>query len=187
MRYRKKPLIIIVSLILVVALAILIINIPFLSVLKKRLLSMFGTLITGDSYDTSTTTRFVWQLYGLHLGFKQVIFGYGYYGFGIYSGVGTYTHSNYAEIICDYGIVGFLLFYGIIVFALYESIKKRSDNIWLIVVFTIIFVIESFMTVYYQNKTTFLIFGIIYYLISVRSSFEKKIIITDKNWYSLII
>ena len=116
-------------------------------------------------------TRYLWQLYGFYLGTKNIIFGYGYYGFGDFSGVGTYAHANYIEIICDYGLIGFVIYYGMIISLLRSSLVQKNKDIKIVTVFSIFLLFESFMSVFYYTKQTFLLLGFMFYLIN---SFKTK-------------
>lgn len=154
--------------IIVVFLAIsyLLIQIPALYRLKdqfdRTLFTLFG--IGNSKIDTSTVQRVVWPDYGLYLGGKSLIFGFGVNGFSIYSGIGTYAHNNYAEIFCNFGIVGFILFSACFIFPLLYSIKSVKKDVKAVIVLFFMFFFRNFFGVTYYSKEAYLLLSLMYFL-----------------------
>lgn len=163
-RFWKKPLILIPGFAVVVAAVILLFTLPAFSVLKKRLIEMFN-MITGYGYSTdfSTATRILWQDYASYLGSHHLLFGNGLNGFAVYSGTGTYSHANIAELLCNVGLLGLLLYYSVFFVALYDVINKKMEY-RPIVIFLLVFLISrEFLSVAYTSKFNSFVFAFISY------------------------
>lgn len=177
-KLRKKKLIFLLTVISVFVVAIVLINLPFMSTMKIRFEKMVIALLGGGG-EGSTTTRFLWQIYGVVLGSKNIIPGYGAYGFGNVSGVGTYTHANYSEIICNGGIIGFLLFYGYIIYIFGKTFKSNIAIKHLVSTFAVAFVILSPVSIIYTNKETYLLLG--FMLAALDTSFKGEVFGTPRS------
>ena len=147
-----------------VGLFIMLINMPFMETIRTRFVLFFETLLgTADKADTSSIERMMWMKYGFYLGSKNMITGYGYGGFGIYSGVGTYTHSNISEVFCNFGIIGLLLFYSPLLVCLIYSLIRKRFNLSLVIPFFFYYMLISFSNVFYYNKTYYLMIALLIY------------------------
>lgn len=164
-RLKNHKLIFLISLGALAALGIVLINLPFLQTLKTRIIDSFQTLIgTSSKADTSTIERAVWIDYGFYLGARNVLFGFGVNGFSFYSGVGTYSHSNFAEVLCDFGLVGFILFHLPLLFILFRSLFKKGTDKSLVLPFILYYLLIGFSNVYYYKKFYFMILALLFYL-----------------------
>lgn len=152
----------------IVIIGIILLNLPFLSTLKDRLIqaiqSIFGT---ASKVDTSTLERTVMIDYGFYLGSKRLFFGYGVDGFSLISGIGTYAHSNFAEVLCDFGLIGFLIFYSPLVILLTKSLMTKKIDKSFVITFVIYYLIVSFFNVIYYKKIYYLILAFMFYLVFV--------------------
>ena len=174
-KFKKHPFIFLISLGILVGVGIIVINLPFLSTLKERLFRFVGTLFGGNTkVDTSTVERIVWTDYGFYLGFKKLIFGYGVDGFSHFSGVGTYSHSNYAELLCDFGLIGLVIFYLPLIILLYKAITSKNINKPFVISFFIYYVVASFSTIIYYKKIYFLVLAFMFYLVYVAGKTVKS-------------
>lgn len=182
MKFKKRKIILLISIVSSILVFAALINMPFLSVLKKRMFGFFGTFVTGEASETSSIQRYLWQIYGVHLGSKQLITGYGYNGFAIYSGVGTYAHANYSELLSNYGLIGLLLFYGAIAYMFVLAVKSNSGQFNIIIIFASLFFVNSFLMVYYYDKATYLMLAIMYYVVD--SETKKRELLS--NYYYCI-
>lgn len=63
---------------------------------------------------------------GVSLWLKRPVIGWGFDQFRYISFYGTYSHNNYIELLCNLGIVGFVLFYSIYFYLIYYN--KRILN-----------------------------------------------------------
>ncbi len=159
-RFKDHKVALVISLVCLIVALVVLINLPFLSTMKSRLTAMFSTLF-GSGSEGSTTTRILWQIYGVTLSSGNLIIGYGADGFAIASGVGTYTHGNYAEVICDFGIVGFLIYYSFIFFLLHSFFKsKTKESAFLFTTIVVLMMVNGFLGVHYYSKWTFVLFAL---------------------------
>lgn len=144
---------------------IIMFNMPFLTTVRDKFIRIFWTFFTDSSrVDTSTIERTLWLDYGFFLGNKHLLTGLGPYGFGIFSGVGTYTHSNYSEVWCDFGLPGFILFYSSMVICVVCSFKIKNKNKSLILSIFIYYMLVSFSNVFYYTKFYYFNIAFMYYL-----------------------
>ena len=165
-RLRKHLLLFIIILITVVALIFILIKIPQLSYLKDQIDRAMYTLFgVGQSkVDTSTIQRVLWPKYAFYLAGKNMIFGYGVGGFGDFSGIGTYAHNNFAEVICNFGIIGFILYYLSFAYPFLLSINKGKGKSVVTILF-FIYIIRSFFGVTYYSKESYLVLALCFYLV----------------------
>ena len=142
------------------------INIPQLSFLKdqfdRALYTIFG--IGNSKIETSTVQRFVWPKYAFYLSGKNMLFGYGVNGFAIYSGVGTYAHNNFAEVMCNFGIIGFILYYASFFVPFVLSFKPKEEEVYLVPIFVVVYFFRSFFGVTYYAKESYLIIALCLFL-----------------------
>lgn len=145
-------------------------QLPFMLTIRERMIFAIQTLFgVGNKVDTSTLSRVLWSEYGFFLGVKNLIFGYGADGFSRYSGVNTYAHNNYAEVICNFGLVGFVLFYLPLIVLLLDSFKSKHVDKSLIISFVIYYLVISFSNVLYYKKIYYMVIAFLFFL-----SFSSK-------------
>ncbi len=162
--YHHKLLFVLLLAILIAAFFVLI-NIPFMAALKTRLEDMFNTFFADSSkIDYSSVSRTIWLDYGFYLGSKNIILGYGYGGFAVYSGVGTFTHSNISEVFCDFGLPGAFIFYLPYVMLPCIAIKKKLKNITFILPVFLLYAVVSFSMVYFYDKLYYVMLSLLFYL-----------------------
>ena len=181
-RFKTKKWLAIIILVAIIATGIVIINLPFASFVKEKILKMFS-MFSSNGSDTSTTQRILWQVYGVYLGSKNPFIGYGMNGYAIFSGVGTYTHGNFVEIFCDYGVFGIILFYGALLMLAIKSFKCKDRMHFLVLTFTCVFFLNSFNSLYYTDKAFYVIQAMCFALIV--DAFENKNVVVD--YYSIVI
>ncbi len=142
------------------------VNLPIFATLKLRVDQTFYTLfgIGNSKIDHSSIQRVLWQRYGYYLGSNNLIFGYGCEGFAIYSGIGTYSHSNFSEVFCNFGIVGFALFYSCYLVPFLLCFVGNQKDRYVVFVFVIYFLVKSFFGVSYYYKESYLVIALCMYL-----------------------
>lgn len=171
-KFRKKKWIYILTLIGVLFLIGLFMNLPFMATMKTRFEKMIIAL-SGGGGEASTTTRFMWQIYGVVLGSQNIVPGYGFYGFASASNIGTYSHANYSEIICNGGIVGFVLFYGYLIYIFYKTYKWDNPYKNFSATLSLTFILSSPVSIYYSSKETYLFFGFMLAIMDTSFSGER--------------
>lgn len=107
-----------------------VVNIPFLNQFYgERLLAIFS----DKYYDQSFEDRNYYVVVGLEMISEKPWFGWGPDNFGMFLekngeyGRAVYSHNNYIELLANYGIIGFALYYWIYVKILRISFKYRND------------------------------------------------------------
>lgn len=165
-KFKKHKFIFFICLGALIGLFFIIINIPALAFLKdqfdRTLYTLFG--IGNFKVDGSTVQRTIWPGYAFYLGGRSLVFGYGCGGFAIYSGIGTYSHNNFAEIMCNFGMVGFIVFNLCYIIPLIRSIKSKSEEIVMVPILFFVFFSRSFFGVIYYSKEAYLVLALLYYL-----------------------
>ena len=140
-----------------IVLFIVILLLPPFEVIKDRFIDMFLTLFSGASYDLSTAQRYNMFVDGIYLWLKNIFFGNGSQAFSILTSYGTYSHSTVSELLCNFGLVGFILFY--LSFIKMITRKNKSRFYPLILSFSISFLLfGSIISVIYISKHI-IIFG----------------------------
>ena len=163
--FQKRKLLYLISILLFIGLFIGLINLPVLSGLKLRLINSIETILgKSDKPDTSTLSRVIWIDYGFWLGGKSLFFGYGAGGFSEVSLLGTYAHSNFAEVICDFGIFGFIVFYFPLLYILIYSFVHRKEDIKLIIPIALYYFLVGFTNVIYYKKIYYFILALLLYI-----------------------
>lgn len=158
-----------------VIIGIILLNMPFLSTMKDRFVRAIETFFgTASKVDTSTLERAVMIDYGFLLGSRKLLFGYGVDGFSIVSGMGTYAHSNFAEVVCDFGLLGLVIFYlPLFIFFIKTITSKKIDKSFIITFFVYYFIV-SFSNVIYYKKIYYLMIAFLFFLVFIESSILKE-------------
>lgn len=174
---RNKRLInVLIFLSIVALLFYLMIKIDFLyEIIGFRLMKILNDLgivqlaSNVDTTDYSAEIRKEFIPIAIKMFKNKPILGNGYAYFITHSGLNTMlqgysTHNNYLEILVNYGLVGFVLYYSIIISLTKKLIKyrKKDEMIRLLCVFVIIHLIIIEPTT--VNYTTYTIFYILYYI-----------------------
>lgn len=170
--FKKHRVLYVVALILATILGLFLLN----TFLDNGLLKAFQTLIgTATKNDGATISRMLYSDYGLLLGSRNILIGYGYNGFNVYSGIGTYAHNNYAEVLCNFGIIGMILFYLPLALLLYRCTRKKRIDKPFIISFVAYYLVVSFSNILYYKKMYFLILALMFYL-----AFDESPVVTQK-------
>ena len=93
----------------------LIFEVPyFYEIIGRRIEAMMGVFLGKEqAYSYSTTERETMLKEAWRLFLKEPVFGNGYNAFWSNTAtVHTYSHSNYSEILCSFGLFGLILFYS---------------------------------------------------------------------------
>jgi len=119
------------------------------SLVGERLSTLFLSLLNKESSDGSIAERTVMRRMAMMLFNQKKILGWGTDGFAIQTqqfwGRYVYSHCNYTELLCNFGVVGFALFYSFPVRVLILLIKKmRTYKIAYVFSFIIFFMYTVF-------------------------------------------
>ena len=129
-----------------------------------RLLADF---IGEGTVDNSTQLRQEFIQIGIRQFKETPIFGIGmgssYVLTKMYTGHSTYLHNNFVEMLASGGILGFVVFYSMHAYVLYQLWKKRHKNDPLTDVcltLLLIYILADYGTVSYYTKETYFLFMI---------------------------
>lgn len=110
----------------------IIFNVPyFYDILGSRVESMFSTMILGKTptnlYSYSTDMREYMIREGFHMFQKKPFFGGGWNYFAANTRTHyEYSHCNYVELLCSFGLFGTLLFYSKPLSNLFYIIRQKA-------------------------------------------------------------
>lgn len=131
-----------------------------LTYLTTRIDSLFNLFAGNSNASDSDQGRFNMISTGISMFAKKPIFGYGAGAFKELAGFGIYSHNNYVELLVNFGIVGFSLYYSVIISCIIKLIKliKYKDNYAkLLLVFWIMRLVSDFGNVSYYDRFTYII------------------------------
>lgn len=164
--FKKHKWIYLITLAILTIAFILFLQIPFMATIRDRLIIAFQTIFgVGNNVDTSTLSRMIWLDYGFFLGLKNALVGLGADGFVTFSGVNTYAHNNFAEVVCDFGVCGLVLFYLPLLILLLFSLKNNNPNKPLVISLAVYYIAISFTNVLYYKKMYYVIMAFLFYLV----------------------
>lgn len=177
-KIRRKKWIYSVVVLSVLALAIAALFLPPLSMIRERFAMMFTTLFgvnTGETrIDYSSFQRYLFIRYGFYLASKNLIIGLGYDGFMAYSGIEAYSHSNFVELICDFGIFGCIYYYWMLLSLAKKAKKTGGTFSKLSIVFVIVFFVNSLTYVFFATKETFVILSLILFFADINEDMVES-------------
>lgn len=164
----------------VVILSIVVLNLPAFSSLRFKMLQAIRTVFdiqdSSIPFDGSTLQRTTWQKYGFYLWSTNPFFGYGANGFAIYSGVGTYTHGNLSECLCDFGLFGTVAFLSAFIIPLVSAFYSRGADRSLVCAIIPYYFLNLFLSVFYYDKVVYLIFALLFFLtrdVTIRPKWKR--------------
>ncbi len=113
-----------------VALFYALINIPVLyETVGHRFESLFEyTVGSSQSSDGSTIEREHMRARAMELWAQSPLFGRGHNAFAEIGGWGVYSHCNYTELLCNYGIVGLVYYYGFGAYSACRLLVIKSNH-----------------------------------------------------------
>ena len=138
--------------------AILVFNLPALSSLKDRILSIFSALFkVGDERpDSSALSRFNAMINGFRLFFESPLFGNG--ANSVSNNYMIMAHNNIAEIGADFGVFALIFEEAIIIYPFIKDEKSTSKGKILTTLFGFyIFMIQFFLVVFNSKVESILL------------------------------
>lgn len=155
---------------------IFIINLPGFEIIKTRINEFFGFLGIKDNVakDYSSLGRADMFISGLNYFSKKPIFGYGYEGFAFNNVYLTYSHNTISELLCNFGLCGFICFeYPLFNLLSNKRNILKEDNIakYMILSSNIFF---HFTSVLFSSK-------IFYISLAIMCSLDKEEISFENN------
>lgn len=151
-----------------IGIAILVLSLKPFETIRNRFLSFistfFGNNISGVSNnDQSSIQRFEMFLDGFSMFLRKPLFGFGIRGFWIFSSfTGAWSHNHFSEILCSYGLVGFVLFHvGFFdSFCGYRLSKTQNKNALMAMI--VLFILSMFSVALESQKIYSYLIGIVF-------------------------
>lgn len=121
------------------------------------LIDRYHQTLKGKSSNRDVIYTTMWNLWSEKADFTQLIFGYGYDGTLLYGGMGRYAHSDWLEILVDFGLNGFIIYANIFIglFLIYRTVKKVVYK-QVIVAITVVWFVKSCVSMGFTGETMFL-------------------------------
>jgi O-antigen ligase len=140
------------------------------NIIGHRVIDFIGSMggdIEGANESHSTETRLLMIKLGLDAFMSKPIFGGGWFYFASYSGLGTYSHNNYLELLSTYGLIGFIVYYSmffIVLIRLKSLMKVDNYSKMFFVIILIMFFIDTASVSFSINVLNYLVlvFGYVY-------------------------
>ena len=145
--------------------------------LTERLESLFSILSNEGDMIASDQGRMNMIEYGWHMFLQNPVFGNGANAFKELSGYNIYSHNNFIELLANFGIVGFILYYGVYVAIISKLIKiaKTGDMFSkLLLSYFIMRIVTDYGNVSYYDRFTYIMIatGISYILKKSRCKYD---------------
>ena len=158
---KKKWYFSIAIMILGVACIIGFLQLSIFETLKHRLLTMIKTLTgNGNSIDMSTIERYNMFFEGVYLFTYKPIFGWGCNGFALNGAYHTYSHSTISEVLCNFGMVGFICFFMPLVLLAFNC-QKASDEKKLKIMLLVFIICINLFGVSFSSKIYYLALSVL--------------------------
>ena len=162
---------------------ILYVSFPELPIFN-RITILFDEVSYRSGGEASAEARFLMITDGLKLWSESPIWGKGNEAFRVYSEFGTYSHSNYIEMLVNYGLLGIFTFYLPFLLGVIHSwnLRKhvneevRRQALWALICCLTLFIL-SFVNVLYYTRYMLIFYGVvlgkIYFLRDNSRRFEQ--------------
>jgi len=129
----------------VIVVGIVVLSLPFLATVRERLWLFLVTLFNPSSSSTTdygTVFRVDMINSALNLWLRKPLFGFGVFGYSVKSGLNMgWSHNHFSEILCNYGLVGFVAFHIPFVFALKGKRRLSEETSFLCVLLVVLFIV----------------------------------------------
>lgn len=123
---------IVMLLFILVAIIYTVLSNPYLyNIIGSRIIDFLGNIgmYAGEyHYSHSTDMRESLIMTALHCFSDKPLLGWGFNATARFSPYNVYAHNNFVEILANYGVVGFLLYYGMIFSLLSKSLCLPRSN-----------------------------------------------------------
>lgn len=131
----------------------MVIKLPIFNLINRRL-ELAVEMLQGESIgDGSARTRFKMISDGWEIFKERLLIGYGANNYAYVSGYWTYAHNNFIEILVDFGLIGFILYYLAYAFAMNNLLKSKKDaGKALLAIFLVRFFMEIALVTYYSKQ-----------------------------------
>ena len=149
----------------------IIMEIPvFYNVLGYRLEAFLSFTEGNSRIDGSTLERLSMIKEGIDLFSEELFLGYGLEGFALNTNFGHYSHNNYVEMLVNFGIIGFIVYYTMYFYLMVKNIKlyllRNKIIIPFLINIIIVFIIEMAM-ISYKDRFFYLVLGLNFMIIEL--------------------
>lgn len=160
-----------ISTIIVFALGLLfvaILQLPFAITIKERIQMFFSTFLGTKNPnpfhdDLSTIYRFEMFSCGFEMFLRKPLLGYGVNGFKNFGSLNNgWSHNTFSELLCNFGLIGTILFFVPIFYAVISFIKSnKKEDLGLPFALLLLFIIAMFSVSVITEKIFSFTFGVI--------------------------
>jgi len=131
----------------------------------ERLWTFVSSFFEPDqgSADNSSIYRIFMIKEAVYLFSTRPLFGYGAQGYGYYGSIASYSHNTFSELLCNFGIFGFLSFELLLflpAFFVSKAQIEKKDKMLIYFIYSFI-IIQQMFSVFYLQKTMMVIVGIL--------------------------
>ena len=132
------------------------------NIIVEKVFIRFNEFFSGEGLSTEDRVRFIYVGFDYFL--ENPFFGVGIGA--LTTKLGTYSHSNFIEMLAGLGFFGFLVFYSIY-FNLYQSIKKLKNKMHkaFFYVYLLCLFLMDFTQVTYYYKFSILNLFVLFYIV----------------------
>lgn len=153
--YKKYGIRQVYKIVFVVLIAVLVfmivIQLPMFATIRTRMKGATDAF-SGTGGDDSTVVRMKMITDGWSFFKERVLTGYGATNYTALSRYRTYAHNNFIEVLVDFGIIGFILYYLIYWNAFKNLMKEKADGAKaLFAIFCVRFMMEIATITYYEK------------------------------------
>lgn len=149
--------------------------------LNERMMKMLNMFSGGGDVDRSSLMRQQMISIGIEQFKKTPIFGIGVdnprYLVQPYFDKTYYLHNNYVELLTGVGIIGFILYYAVYLYLIFNLIKHRKNSVnsyYLILVLLILRLVMDYGAVSYYSKETYINLMIMFIQLDKIKQISKK-------------
>lgn len=109
---------------------VVVLALPAFASYRDRILGFLKFFLPGANglTDFSTYERYEMFIGALHMFSTKPIFGFGTLGFAQFSSFGRGCHNTYGQMLCNYGLIGFLLFFFPFALSFYLYGKAQKNG-----------------------------------------------------------
>ena len=173
---------IIVVIILAIVALLLLYNVDFLyELVGNRIETMINGFLGVGEIDSSTSTRLRLIELGIEWFKNSIWVGYGGGNFvlftaqmGINSGEGFYAHNNFVEMLVDFGVIGFILYYlfHLVLIIYFFKYRQKGLNLSLLMFGLVLasLVCDYGMVTYYDGYTHLIL--LVAYMVLCHSNYR---------------
>ncbi len=171
----KKIAVFLIVIALLVVIYHLVTTLPMFSTISERFEKLFGGFFGEDTSYETDMTREKYITEGLQAFYENPIFGNGT-GHS-YVMFGTYSHNNFVELLMNYGIVGFCLYYipyAVLIVKLFKLVRKKDVVAMYFLAYTIMQIVLAVGWVTYYERPTQIVTALAFGYLVIKKREESE-------------